>query len=114
MAQQNLHRSQVLRALVDQRRFGAANRMRAVSRRIESDFPHPSVDHARVLARREMCALTQTAWEQVIPRPEPSFGHPGADTLASLLSESRTERVGQFSAARQWRGIAPGRLAQRR
>lgn len=49
MAEQYLDGPQVLRALVDQRRFGSPHRVRAVDRRIEADGGNPLMDDPGVL-----------------------------------------------------------------
>ena len=51
MPKQKLNRSQILRPLVDQCRFGSPHRVRAVDRWIEADGSNPLLDYTSVLPR---------------------------------------------------------------
>jgi hypothetical protein len=66
MAKQQLHRSEVLRAAVDQRRFRAADRVCAICSRIEAKLLHPAFQDPRVLARPEVRRVMNTAGEQEV------------------------------------------------
>ena len=54
MTEQQLHRSEVLGAAINQGRFGSPHGVRAVRRGIESDFLNPVMHDTRVLPRAEM------------------------------------------------------------
>jgi hypothetical protein len=51
MSEQQLHGPEVLRPPIDQRRFGAAQRMGAVRGRVQSDLVHPAANDPGALTR---------------------------------------------------------------
>jgi hypothetical protein len=63
--EQQLHRREVVRAPVDQRCLGAAQRVRAVGGGVGTDAPDPALDDARVLPGGEMRRSVLAAREEL-------------------------------------------------
>jgi len=65
MAEQKLDRSQIASFSVNERRLGAAERMRAELKRIETGHGNPIREQARILARRKVANWIAAPPEQI-------------------------------------------------
>lgn len=66
VAEEQLHRPQILGAAVDQRRLCSAHRMRPVSRIIQSDRASPTMDYPGILPRRDMRRTVDPAGKKIV------------------------------------------------
>jgi hypothetical protein len=87
MPEQELHGPEILRPPIDQRRFGAAQRMGTVRCRIKPDLADPSVHDPGVLTGRKMRGRSQATGKQEVVRSSPCLADPRRDGLPSLLSD---------------------------
>ena len=95
VAQQQLNRPQVLRALVDQCRLRAPHRVRAVGGRVKAGGHHPVLDDSRVLPGGDMGGLVQPARKEEAFGPQAGLRDPGG--------HGRARRLGQFELHRPLR-----------
>ena len=66
MTKQDLDGSQIARCLVNDRGFGAPERMRSVFLRLKADASDPFVDQPSILPRAHMAGIIVTAWKDVV------------------------------------------------
>src|SRR5580704_2996532 len=68
MSEKQLNCSQIAGLAVDLRRLGAAHRVRAIRAAVHPGTLDPTVHDARVLARRYVRLIVDSAWKYVGPR----------------------------------------------
>ena len=79
VSQQKLNRSEILGALVDQRRLGTAQGVGTVLGRIQIDGSHPPIDDPRILSGRQVRRVVLPAGEEVIVLSQTCLCDPGRD-----------------------------------
>ena len=90
MAEEELNRAEILGPPVDQRRFRASQRMRAVGRGVQSNRGNPRSDDSRVLPGREV-RRNATRKEELL-RFEMGIRDPGSDRVSCLLGDLELHR----------------------
>jgi len=87
MAKQQLDRTQVLGAAVDQRVLGAPHRVGSVVRRIEAQFLDPPVQDPRVLPGTKVRRPMGAARKQEVLRSQPGLLDPLLHGISSRLGD---------------------------
>jgi hypothetical protein len=93
VAEQQLHRPQVLGPTVDQGRLGAAQRMRAIGGWIQPDHGDPPVSQAGVLASRQVRRVMDPTREQEGVWSQLRPGDPGGHGLPGPVGELELHRL---------------------
>ena len=114
MAKQQLHCSQIAGLLVNLCGLRSAQRVRAICRAIESGALNPSVDDARVLARREVELVPETAREQVLTPSAIETRQAIFDSASGLLGDFELNRSGPSSSGLPSLDREPSRRRSRR
>ena len=87
MAQQQLHRTEVLRLAIDQRRLRAAQGVRAVLRGIGAGQGDPVFDQTRILAGRQVRRTGLAARKQKVCSRQGGLYNPGQQCRAGLFGD---------------------------
>ena len=87
MTQQQLHRAEVLRLAIDQRRLRAAQGVRAVLRGIGSGQGNPAFDHTGILAGRQVRGTGLAAGKQKICTRQVALFDPGQQGRAGWFGD---------------------------
>src|SRR5215213_7139942 len=87
VAEKDLHSSQVAGLLVDDRRFGPAERMRPVILSAQSDPGYPLVHEARILPGAHVGGVVDPAREGIIVERAASTSKPSEDAGAGRLKK---------------------------
>ena len=87
MTEQDLHRAQVARRLVDDRGFGASKGVSTVILGLEADADDPLANEAGILPRAHVPHIVVTAWEDEIVQCAATALEPSEQGLAGRLDK---------------------------
>ncbi|BAE52453.1 hypothetical protein amb3649 [Paramagnetospirillum magneticum AMB-1] len=96
VAKQDLHGAQVARLLVDDGRLGAAQRMRSVVLRTQTDPSNPFIDETRILTSADVLGMIDPAGKHEIVKRASSTIEPGKNAVASGFKELELNRPAGF------------------
>ena len=92
MTRQKLNCSQIASLAVDFRRFGPAERMGAVTARLQPDCRHPIAYDSAVLARRYVWPVVKATWEHITAREHLWGFDPGQYRLTCVFRQFKLNR----------------------
>ena len=93
MTEEDLHRPQIARSLVDQRHLGSAEAVGAVGRAAQADTLDPVTYQPGILSRADVLGAVDAAGEDEIPQAAFTVGKPGDQAVSRLLGQFKLHRL---------------------